>query len=51
MSRQARPGGNAAEERSKEGESLRVMIAAGAAHNEAAWGRRIKKAIPFLLGA
>jgi len=34
-----------------EGESLRVMIAAGAAHNEAAWGRRIKKAIPFLLGA
>jgi predicted alpha/beta superfamily hydrolase len=34
-----------------EGEDLRVMIAAGAAHNEAAWGRRIKKAIPFLLGA
>ena len=34
-----------------EGESLRVMVAAGAAHNEAAWGRRIKKAIPFLLGA
>ncbi|GLC25550.1 alpha/beta hydrolase [Roseisolibacter agri] len=34
-----------------EGESLRVKIAVGAAHNEAAWGRRIKKAIPFLLGA
>ncbi len=30
---------------------LRVMIAARAAHNEAAWGRRIKKAIPYLLGA
>lgn len=34
-----------------EGESLRVMIAAGAAHDESAWGRRIKKAIPYLLGA
>ena len=34
-----------------EGRDLRVMVAAGAAHNEAAWGRRIKKAIPFLLGA
>jgi predicted alpha/beta superfamily hydrolase len=30
---------------------LRTMIAAGAAHNEAAWGQRLKKAIPFLLGA
>ena len=30
---------------------LRLMIAARAAHNEAAWGRRIKKAIPYLLGA
>jgi hypothetical protein len=35
----------------REGEELRVMVAAGAAHNEAAWGRRIKKAIPYLLGA
>ena len=34
-----------------EGDTLRVMVAAGAAHNEAAWGRRIKKAIPYLLGA
>lgn len=34
-----------------EGENLRVTIAAGARHEEAAWGRRIKKAIPYLLGA
>jgi predicted alpha/beta superfamily hydrolase len=35
----------------REGESLRTMIAAGAAHNEGAWGRRLKKAVPFLLGS
>jgi predicted alpha/beta superfamily hydrolase len=34
----------------REGESLRTVVAAGAAHNEAAWGRRLKKAVPFLLG-
>ena len=34
-----------------EGETLRTVIAAGGAHNEAAWGRRLKKAIPFLLRA
>jgi predicted alpha/beta superfamily hydrolase len=35
----------------REGESLRTVVAAGAAHNEAAWGRRLKKAVPFLLGS
>jgi hypothetical protein len=30
---------------------LRTVVAPGAAHNEAAWGRRLKKAIPWLLGA
>ena len=35
----------------REGETLRTVIAAGAAHNEAAWGRRLKKAVPFLLGS
>ena len=31
--------------------ALRVMIDERAPHNEAAWGRRLKKAIPFLLRA
>ena len=35
----------------REGRDLRCVVAAGAAHNEAAWGRRLKKAVPFLLGA
>ena len=35
----------------REGASLRTVVAAGAAHNEAAWGRRLKKAVPFLLGS
>ena len=35
----------------REGETLRTVVAAGAAHNEAAWGRRLKKAVPFLLGS
>ncbi|HZF69181.1 MAG TPA: alpha/beta hydrolase-fold protein [Gemmatirosa sp.] len=30
---------------------LRTVVAPGAAHTEAAWGRRLKKAIPWLLGA
>ena len=34
-----------------DGHTLRTVIAAGGAHNEAAWGRRLKKAIPFLLGS
>lgn len=34
----------------REGADFRCVIAAGAAHNEAAWGRRLKKAVPFLLG-
>lgn len=34
-----------------EGETLKCVIAAGGAHNEAAWGRRLKKAIPFLLAS
>jgi predicted alpha/beta superfamily hydrolase len=35
----------------QEGRDLRVMVAPGAAHTESAWGRRLKKAVPFLLGA
>ena len=30
---------------------LRTVVAPGAAHTESAWGRRLKKAIPWLLGA
>ena len=35
----------------REGESLRTVVAAGAGHTEPAWGRRLKKAVPFLLGS
>ena len=31
--------------------ALRTVVAERGAHNEAAWGRRLKKALPFLLGS
>ena len=35
----------------REGADFRCVVDPRAAHNEAAWGRRLKKAVPFLLGA
>ena len=34
----------------KRGSTLKWVEDTGGMHNEAAWGRRFKKALPFLLG-